>query len=130
MGEGALICSFNLTPKFLADPPYVVITIQPIALVPVYYYTFLDDVLGCHQEAFDGSASPEMDLDTYLTTNVLDTFAETLDIRKHHTDAVVVVSVGAGVTISGTEEGLWVTVFMVVPIFKSVKGPGGVFAPG
>ena len=69
-----------------------------------------------------------MDLYTYITTNVLDTFTETLGIRYHHVDVIVVGVVGAGVTIPGS--GLYVAVFMVVLSFMSVEGPGIVFAPG
>ena len=38
-----------------------------------------------------------MDLYTYLTTNVLNTFAETLGIGDHHMDVVVVVVGAVGV---------------------------------
>ena len=63
-----------------------------------------------------------MDLDTYLTTNVLDTFAKTLVIRCHYLDVIVVVVgvVGAVVTTPGTGMGLCVAIFMVVLVFKSV----------
>ena len=42
-----------------------------------------------------------MDLDSYLTTNVLDHFAETFGIRSYPVDVNVVV--GAGVTTLGLE---------------------------
>ena len=62
-----------------------------------------------------------MDLDPYLTTNVLKIFPETLSIRYYHVDAtVVVLVVGVGVIVPGTGVGLCVTALMVVLGFKSV----------
>ena len=72
-----------------------------------------------------------MDLHSYLTTNDLDTFAETLSIRYHHVNVIVVVVglVVAGVIPCGTDMGLCFAIFMVVPGFKSIKGLCWVFAP-
>ena len=56
-----------------------------------------------------------MDLDTYLTTNVLDTFIETLGIRNYHVDDIMV-GVGAGVTTSGTAMGQCVAVCMFLAL--------------
>ena len=41
--------------------------------------------------AFSGVAPLTVDLDPYLTTNVLDSFTETLGIRYHHVNSIVVV---------------------------------------
>ena len=76
-----------------------------MSLVSVYYPTFLGDtvpVLRWHQEAFDGISSSEMDLDTYLTTKISDTFTETLSTGNHHMNVVVVGVIGAGVITPGT----------------------------
>ena len=100
--------------------------------MPVYYTTFLRDiifVLGCHWEAFDGDDTFEVDLDTYLTTNILDTFTETLSIRYHHMDVTVFVA-DAGITAPGTGVGLCVAVSRAVLGFESGDGPCGLFAPG
>ena len=67
-----------------------------------------------------------MDLDTYLTTNILDTFAETPGIGYHHVDVVGVI--GASVTTPGMGVGQCVTTFMIVLGLKSVEGPSGLFA--
>ena len=69
-----------------------------------------------------------MDLCTYLTTNVFDTFAENLDIMYLHVYVIVAV-VGAGVITCVTGVGLCGDIFMVVLSFKSVESPSGVFAP-
>ena len=70
-----------------------------------------------------------MDLDTYLTTNILDTFAEPLGIRYHNVYVILVV-VGVGVITPGTSVGLYVAIFMVVLGFKYVVGSCWVFASG
>ena len=58
-----------------------------------------------------------MDMDSYLTTNILDTFTEILGIRNNHMDVVVVVVsvVGVGFTTPGTEVSLCLAVFMAIP---------------
>ena len=66
-----------------------------------------------------------MDLDPYLTTNVLKVFAVTPDIRFHHVDitvvALVVVGVvGADIIAPGTVMGLCGVVPKVVLGFKSI----------
>ena len=65
-------------PKGPCRLPYLfLITIQPIPLEPVYDLAFLCDVVpifGCNQEAFGGISPFIVDQDTYLTTDVLDTF--------------------------------------------------------
>ena len=72
-----------------------------------------------------------MDLDPYLTTNVLDTFTKSLGIRYHHVDVVVVVGVvGHGINAPRASVGLCVAIFMFVPGSKSVENPCGTFAPG
>ena len=98
-------------------PCALLFTIQPIAFVPVYYSAFLGDVvlvLGCHQEAFHSIASPETDLDAYLTTNDLDTCADTFGTGNHNMDVTVVV-VSADVITPGAGMGLYAAVFKVVP---------------
>ena len=74
-----------------------------------------------------------MDLDHYLTASFLDTFAETLGTRYHNVDVIVIVVVGvigAHITVPGNGVGLCVAIFMVVPGYKSVERPCGVFASG
>ena len=78
---------------------------------------------------FDGVIPLEIDKDSYLTTNVLDTFTEPLSIGYHHVDVIVII-LGAGINTSGTGEGLCVAIFMMVLGFKSVLGPCRVFVPG
>ena len=65
----------------------------------------------------------EMDLYTYLTINILDTFTETFDIRNYNGAVILVVHVvGAGVTTPEIGVVLCVAEFMVVPGFKSIEG--------
>ena len=99
-----------------------------------YYSNFLSNVvpvLRCHQEVIDAISCLEMDLDTYLTSNVLDIFTETLDIKYHHVDVFVVLVgiVGASVNLPGTRVGLCIAVLLVFPCFKSFEDPCGVCAP-
>ena len=72
-----------------------------------------------------------MDLDTYLTTNVLDTFGETLGMGNHHMDvAVVVIGVfGVDVLIPATDMGLCIPVFKVLPSFKPIESLCWISAP-
>ena len=71
-----------------------------------------------------------MDLGTYLSINVLKTFAETLDIRYHQMDATVVTLsgigiVGAGVIVLGTGVGLCVAelkVSLVLSLLRAMWG--------
>ena len=77
----------------------LLITIQPITLITVYYSTFLCDFilyLRDHQEASDGIAPLKVDLDAYLTKTVLETFAKFLGISYSHMDVTVLVIVGGG----------------------------------
>ena len=69
-----------------------------------------------------------MDQDTYLAMNVLDTFTETLGIMSYDVDVIVVI--GFSVTTPGTGMGMCIAIFMIIPGFKSIEGPCGVFAPG
>ena len=71
---------------------------------------------------FIGIASLEMVLYTYLTLNVLDTFAEILAIGNHHVDLVLVV-VGVIVVSPGPELGLSVAVCEAGPSLESIKSP-------
>ena len=48
----------------------------------------------------------KVDLDSFLTTNVLKTFSESLGIWYHHVDVAVVVLGAFGVTVPGTVLGL------------------------
>ena len=99
--------------------PYVLhVTHQPVTFIPVNYSAFLTDivlVLRCHYEGFDGNTTPEMGLYTYLATNVLNTFTETLCVGSHQMD-VVVVDVGAVAVVitPGLEFGLCTTLFEIV----------------
>ena len=63
-------------------------------------------------------------MESYLTTYVLQTFAETLGLRSHHGNVtvVVLVIVVAGVIVPGTSVGLCVAV-LGCSWFKSVEGP-------
>ena len=76
-------------------------------------YVFL--VPWCHEEGFDdGITIPERNLYTYLATNVLNTFTETLGVGRHYMDTVVVVVGGVGavsfvVITPGLEFGLCIT---------------------
>ena len=56
-----------------------------------------------------------MDLVPNLTTNVLETFTETLGIRYHHMDVIVVV---AAVNVPGTSGGLCVAKFWMTLVFS------------
>ena len=61
-------------------PCVLLITLQRIALIPVYYFTFLCDiipVLWGQYEASESITILKIDLDAYLT-NVLETFARSL----------------------------------------------------
>ena len=73
-----------------------------------------------------------MDPDPYCTTNILDTFAETLGIRYYCVDVIVfIVGVGdAGGTVPGTSVRLCAAIFMGVLGIKSVEGPCGLLIPG
>ena len=68
--------------KGLCRFPYVlVITLQPLTLIPVYYSTLLCDVilvLRGYWEASDGIAPHKVDLYAYFTTYVLKNFTKTL----------------------------------------------------
>ena len=74
---------------------------------------------------------PKVNMDAYLITNVLGTFAEILGIRYHHVNVTVVVLVGIGVGIIFPETGvnLCVAVLIIALGFESVASACGVFAP-
>ena len=97
-------------------------------ITPLFCVMFAS-VLEWHSEAFDGVAFLKLDLNPYLTINVLETFVETLGIRNHHVDVAVVVLVVVGITVPGTVFGICVVVLIVVLGFKSVEGPCRVLAP-
>ena len=62
-------------------------------------------------------SSLKMDLDAYLSTNILDAFAETISIGNHHIDVVVVIGVfGVGVLTPGTGMGLYFAVIKVLAL--------------
>ena len=65
-----------------------------------------------------------MDVNTYLSTNVLDTFIEILSVGNQHVDVVVVVvSVwGAHVTRPGARLGLCVEVFLTLSLLGTHMG--------
>ena len=74
-----------------------------------------------------------MDVDSYLTTNVLETSTETFGKGYHYVDvgvvALVIVGViSVGVIVPGTFVDMYVTVLKVALGFKSVEGPCRVFA--
>ena len=64
-----------------------------------------------------------MDLFTYLTTDIPDSFTETLSIGNHHVDIVVaVVSVmGAVVVAPELVLGLYIAIFEVVASLKPIE---------
>ena len=111
---------FECLPKGPCKYPYVLFfTLQPVAFIPVNYSAFLSDVvlvLWCYWEGFDDITTPEMDLYAYLVTNDCNTIAETLGLRNHHIDAVVVVGAFAFVIITpGLGFGLCTTLFVILP---------------
>ena len=57
-----------------------------------------------------------MDLDPYLTTNVLETFTEILGIRNNHVDVSVVVLAVVGVGVMVPEQ-LWACVLLYLWLF-------------
>ena len=73
-----------------------------------------------------------MSLYTYLTTNVIDTFAEMLGIRNHHVDVIVDVVDGVGADVVSTGPGfiLCITGFEAVPGHESIQSPLGGSATG
>ena len=105
------------------------ISVHLVTLVSVEYPTFLCDVpiLEDHQEVLDYTVSFEIDLDLHLSTNIIEAFAQFLDVWYNHVDVLVVgvVVVGGMVvmvwglvdTVSGVDVGL-----------ESVKDPNGILA--
>ena len=118
--------SFYPFPKGPYRFPYVLlITIYPIALVAVYYSTFLCDVilvLWGHQKASDGVAPLEVGLDAHLTTNVFETFIKFPGIRFNHMDVITVVVVGSSVhVVTVSVLGLCVAVSVTAFSLESVE---------
>ena len=82
-------------------------------------------MVSVNQDAFDGVASLEVDLDTYLTTE-----RSCRDSWCRVPPCVWLGVIGTWVATPETGVGLCVAVFMIVFVHKSVEGPCGVFAPG
>ena len=102
-------------------PCILLIALQPITLVSLYFSTFLCDVvpvLGCNLEAFDGIASPKMHLYPYLIAHALNSSAETLGIRSYHVYVGVAV-ISTSVIAPRPGLGLCVAVFEAGPSLKS-----------
>ena len=73
-------------------------------------------------------------LDSYFTTNVPESVAETLGIRYHHMDVAVIVLlfvgiIGVGAIVPGTVVCLCVAVSIVVLSLRSAEGLYGMLAP-
>ena len=84
---------------------------------------------------FDGITTPEMDLYTYLATNVLNTFTEIFGLRNHHVDVLVAVggvifAVAIVMNTLGLGLGLYTTLFKTVHGLEYFHDPRGVTAPG
>ena len=72
-------------------------------------------------------ASLKMDLDTYLTTNVLDTLVETFGKGYHHVDVIVVVIGVTGAVVATPGIGmacvfLYLWLFLVLSLLRAHLG--------
>ena len=124
MGEGALRCSFKLSPNVLPDSPKY--SSSHCYLFHLYLYitllfcVMLSLSLGATRRLLMVLPSLKVGLDAYFTASVLETFTKTLGIRYHHMDVAVVVV--ATVTV------FWPVCCCTLVAFglKSIEGSGGV----
>ena len=88
MGDGALMCSLNLSANVLPEFPNVLLlTVHPATLVPVDHTTFLQDgvpIFGVYQEVPDGIASFEIHFNPMFSADVLAAFTQALHIWDHY----------------------------------------------
>ena len=95
MGEGALRCSFNLSPKVFEDfPVYSSLhsgTLHLHLCMTLLFLVMLSLSLGGIRRLLMVLPLPKRCLFTYLIANVLNIFTETLGIRNHYMVVVVAI---------------------------------------
>ena len=119
MGDGALICSWNLSANVLPDSPMHFSSVYPTTLISVNHSTFLKyviSVFGVDQEIFDSIASSKIHLYAMLAADVFAALTQTFHIGYHNVRFVLL-------TVSGRHVVVLASVVILLPNVCPVQSP-------